>query len=115
MNLECQNQLFQKCNGVVERDRFYKSCSCAGTGGASGHDAPMIAYDALLCSGDSWSELCLHSMLHGGDSDSTGIIAAACWGAKYGYEGVPEGHYKKLEYLDHLRLLAKKLYKTSNH
>ena len=31
----------------------------------------MIAYDALLCSGDSWSELCLHSMLHGGDSDST--------------------------------------------
>ena len=106
---------FPEVYGVIERDRFYKSCSFAGTGGASGHDAPMIAFDALSCSGDSWSELCLHSMLHGGDSDSTGIIAAACWGAKHGYEGVPEGHYKKLEYLDYLRSLAKKLYKTSNH
>ena len=40
---------FPEMYGVVERDRFYKSCSFAGTGGASGHDAPMIAYDALLC------------------------------------------------------------------
>lgn len=94
---------------VEERDQFYKSVSFAGTGGASGHDAPMIAYDALLSS-DSWSELCLRGMLHGGDSDSTGIIAAACWGAMYGLRGVPEGHYKNLEYVDRLRALGKKLY-----
>ena len=106
--------LFPVKYGVAERDQFYKNCSFSGTGGASGHDAPMIAYDALLCSGDSWNELCLHSMLHGGDSDSTGIIAAACWGAMYGYKGVPEGHYKNLEYLKHLESLANKLYKRSN-
>lgn len=27
-------------------------------------------------------------MLHGGDSDSTGTIAAAWYGAYYGFEGV---------------------------
>ena len=30
---------------MKERDKFYKSVSYGGTGGASGHDAPMIAYD----------------------------------------------------------------------
>ena len=54
------------------RDDFYSSVSYSGWGGASGHDAPMIAYDALLGAGDSWEELCLRGMLHGGDNDSTG-------------------------------------------
>lgn len=35
-------------------------------------------------------------MFHGGDSDSTGVIAACCYGALYGYEGVPKGNYKVL-------------------
>ena len=100
---------FPDVYGIKERDEFYKSASFDGTGGASGHDAPLIAYDALLSS-ENWNELCLRSMLHGGDSDSTGIIAAACWGAMYGFGGVPEGHYKNLEYVDRLQLLAKRLY-----
>ena len=29
--------------GVEERDKFYKELSFSGWGGASGHDAPMIA------------------------------------------------------------------------
>ena len=95
---------------VVARDKFYKSVSFSGCGGASGHDAPMIAYDALLSSRWSWSELCLRGMLHGGDSDSTGIIVGACWGAWHGYKDVPEGHYKKLEYRDRMQKLGKKLY-----
>ncbi len=99
--------------GVVERDRFYRSVSFAGTGGASGHDAPMIAYDALLSAGNSWSEVCLRGMLHGGDSDSTGIISAACWGAMNGFRDVPKCHYEKLEYLDRLKKLGEKLYKKS--
>ena len=100
---------FPEIYGVEERDSFYKSVSFAGTGGASGHDAPLIAYDALLSS-ENWNELCLRSMLHGGDSDSTGIIAAACWGAMHGFKEIPEGHYKNLEYVDRLRRLAKQLY-----
>uniref|UniRef100_K1R8Q8 ADP-ribosylhydrolase ARH1 n=1 Tax=Magallana gigas TaxID=29159 RepID=K1R8Q8_MAGGI len=77
-----------------ERDKFYKELSFSGWGGSSGHDAPMIAYDAILQSGKKWKELCKRAMFHGGDSDSTGVIAACCYGAMYGYEGVPEGNYK---------------------
>lgn len=33
-------------------------------------------------------------MFHGGDSDSTGIIAACWFGATYGVQGVPELNYK---------------------
>ena len=104
-------------DSVKERDAFYKSLSYSGTGGASGHDAPMIAYEALLNTwrpeGDKrrqWIGLCEHSMLHGGDSDSTGIIAAACWGAMEGYTGVPENHYKELEYRSRLASLGKNIY-----
>ena len=49
-------------------------------------------------------------MLHGGDSDSTGIIAAACWGAMKGLHGVPLAHYKNLEYRDRLERLGGKLF-----
>ena len=52
-----------------------------------------ISYDALLGSGDNWNELCYRGALHGGDSDSTGAIAGAWFGALYGFEGVPENHY----------------------
>ena len=33
-------------------------------------------------------------LFHGGDSDSTGIIAACCYGAAKGFQGVPEGNHK---------------------
>ena len=97
--------------GPKERDRYYASISFAGWGGSSGHDAPMIAYDALLGCSDSWEELCSRAMFHGGDSDSTGIIAAACWGAMRGFEGVPECNYKNLEYRKRLVELGKQLHK----
>ena len=99
---------------VADRDAFYKKLSFAGTGGASGHDAPMIAYDALLGCGGSWLELCSRAMLHRGDSDSSGIIAGACWGAMHGFEGVPKGHYEKLEYADKLVALAKKIFSVDS-
>lgn len=96
--------------GVKERDAFYKSLSFSGWGGASGHDAPMIAYDALLGAGDSWSQLCSRAMFHSGDSDSTGVIAAAWWAAIYGIETVPKCNYKHLEYKERLEKLGKDLY-----
>ena len=64
---------FPEVYGVSERDDFYERLSYfRSCGGSSGHDAPMIAYDALMGGGDSWEEICLRGMLHGGDSDSTG-------------------------------------------
>ncbi|KAJ7371113.1 hypothetical protein OS493_027801 [Desmophyllum pertusum] len=95
---------------IKARDTFYKSVSFNGWGGASGHDAPMIAYDALLGAGASWEELCSRAMFHGGDSDSTGVIAAAWWGALYGMDGVPVGNYKKLEYRKRIEKAAAELF-----
>eukprot|EP00128_Syssomonas_multiformis_P016441 Colp12_sorted_trinity150504_noHs@27787 len=95
--------------GPRERDEFYNSLG-NGWGGALGHDAPMIAYDALLAAGPSWERLCYHGILHGGDNDSTGTMAGAWWGVLYGLEGVPEGHYTKLEYHDRIEGLGRALY-----
>ena len=99
---------------VEERDEFYKSVSFDGWGGASGHDAPMIAYDALLGSGDCWVELCKRAMLHGGDNDSTGVMAGAWFGALYGFRGVSKHNYKNLEYRKRLTEMAINLYQL-NH
>jgi ADP-ribosylarginine hydrolase len=104
---------FPKKYGIPERDAYYKSVSFSGWGGASGHDAPMIAYDALLRAGESWYELCSGSMFHGGDSDSTGVMAAAWWGGLYGMKGVPPCNYNKLEYRKKLEKLADALLKAA--
>ncbi|NWR77572.1 ADPRH hydrolase, partial [Centropus unirufus] len=96
--------------GVEERDSFYTSISYNGWGGSSGHDAPMIAYDALLGAGDSWAELAHRAFFHGGDSDSTATIAACWWGAMYGFQGVSPSVYSHLEYRNRLEQVAESLY-----
>lgn len=96
--------------GVEERDSFYTSLSYSGWGGSSGHDAPMIAYDALLGAGDSWTELADRAFFHGGDSDSTAVIAASWWGVIHGFQGVPPSLYAHLEYKERLEKVAKGLY-----
>uniref|UniRef100_A0A8D2INB7 ADP-ribosylarginine hydrolase n=1 Tax=Varanus komodoensis TaxID=61221 RepID=A0A8D2INB7_VARKO len=101
---------FPPAYGPAERDVIYKSFSLDGWAGRSGHDAPMIAYDALLAAGDSWEELCSRAMFHGGDSDSTGVIAACCWGLAHGFGGVPEGNHMELEYRDRMISAADRLH-----
>ena len=100
---------FPEVFGVKERDDFYKEISFSGWGGSSGHDAPMIAYDALLGCNESFEELCLRGVLHGGDSDSTGIMCCAWYGAMYAYNGVPEALYSKLDFKDELIRLGQQL------
>lgn len=46
---------------------MYKRWSSEGRAGRRGHDAPMIAYDALLGAGSDWAELCKRAMFHGGE------------------------------------------------
>ncbi len=89
----------------------------------------IIAYDALLaCQGD-WEKFCAHGVLHGGDrfqnlipfqkidyflnSDSTGAIGAAWFGAVYGFEGVPSNHYEELEYKERLEVLGTQLFERA--
>ncbi|XP_002121923.2 inactive ADP-ribosyltransferase ARH2-like [Ciona intestinalis] len=99
------------------RDKIYKSWSSEGRAGRRGHDAPMIAYDALMMaqqsSGNKWQELCYHAMIHGGESDSTGCIAGFWYGLMYGLEGIPQGHYDHIEFKEELEELAANLYETS--
>ncbi|MED6250916.1 hypothetical protein ATANTOWER_015159, partial [Ataeniobius toweri] len=100
--------------GPSERDEAYKSFSLSGWAGRSGHDAPMIALDALLGAGSDWEELMNRAAFHGGDSDSTAVIAACCWGLLYGTKGVPEGNYCNLEYRDRLERCGEQLYTLSH-
>ncbi|XP_076008469.1 ADP-ribosylhydrolase ARH1-like [Genypterus blacodes] len=100
--------------GPAERDEAYKSFSLKGWAGRSGHDAPMIALDALLGAGKDWEELMSRAGFHGGDSDSTAVIACCFWGLLYGTQGVPEGNYANLEYRERLESSAEKLYTLSH-
>ncbi|KAK6329200.1 ADP-ribosylarginine hydrolase isoform X1 [Coregonus clupeaformis] len=100
--------------GPAERDKVYKSFSLKGWAGRSGHDAPMIALDALLGAGSDWEELMSRGAFHGGDSDSTAVIACCCWGLLHGTEGVPPGNYTHLEYRERLESSAEKLYALSH-
>lgn len=103
---------FPEVYGVKERDGFYTSLSYSGWGGSSGHDAPMIAYDAFLGSSD-WTDLAHRGFFHGGDSDSTAVIAACWYGAMYGFRGVSASNYKEIEYRDRLEKVARELYHLS--
>ncbi|KAF7204468.1 ADP-ribosylhydrolase ARH1 isoform X1 [Nothobranchius furzeri] len=99
--------------GPAERDEVYHSFSLSGWAGACGHDAPMIALDALLGAGSDWEELMSRAAFHGGDSDSTAVIACCCWGVLHGFQGVPKGNYCNVEYRHRLELCAKQLYTLS--
>jgi ADP-ribosylarginine hydrolase len=77
-----------------ERELFYKSITGGSWPGSNGYDSVIIAYDALLGCKGSWKEVCLRAVLHGGDNDSTGCIAASWFGAMYGFNGVPHQNYK---------------------
>nr|XP_028559894.1 protein ADP-ribosylarginine hydrolase-like isoform X2 [Podarcis muralis] len=105
--------LFPAAYSPAERDVIYKTFSLDGWAGRSGHDAPMIAYDALLGAGEKWEELCSRSMFHGGDSDSTGVIAACCWALAHGFRGVPEDNHIALEYRDRMVAAADALYQLA--
>ena len=95
---------------VSKRDQFYTMMSFDKCGGASGHDAPMIAYDALLACNGNWEDLCDRAMFHGGDSDSTGAIAGCLFGVLYGLGHVPKCNYKHVEYRDRIEKVAVELY-----
>ena len=65
--------------------------------GSNGCDSVLIAYDALLACKNDWDELCRRAMLHGGDNDSTGTIAAAWYAAINGFKDIPSCNYQNIE------------------
>ncbi|KAM8982817.1 ADP-ribosylhydrolase ARH1-like [Ara ararauna] len=95
---------------AAERDAAYGQWALQGWPGRSGHDAPMVALEALLAAGGAWGELCGRAALHGGDSDSTGAIAAGLWGLRWGLGPVPPGMLRGLEYGGRLRGAARRMH-----
>ncbi|XP_068563154.1 ADP-ribosylhydrolase ARH1-like [Cebidichthys violaceus] len=57
--------IWPSSSGPVERDEACKSFSLSRWAGRSGHDAPMIALDALLGAGSDWEELMSRAGFHG--------------------------------------------------
>ncbi|XP_075597690.1 ADP-ribosylhydrolase ARH1-like isoform X2 [Balearica regulorum gibbericeps] len=94
----------------AERDAAYLGWALEGWPGRSGHDAPMVALEALLAAGGCWEDLCARGVLHGGDNDSTGTIAAGCWGLRGGLAPVPPGLHCCLEHRGRLRDAAHRLH-----
>ncbi|XP_030311343.1 protein ADP-ribosylarginine hydrolase-like protein 1 isoform X1 [Calypte anna] len=114
INEENQNKpVFPDNYDAEEREKTYKRWSSEGRGGRRGHDAPMIAYDALLGCGGDWTELCNRSMFHGGESAATGSIAGCLYGLVYGLSKVPKGLYRDLEERERLEYLGENLYRLS--
>ena len=72
--------------------------------GANGLDSVILAYDALLESKNNFEKLIYNAMLHAGDSDSTGCIAGALFGAYWGNVDIPENltHIELKSELDNL-------------
>jgi len=79
--------------------------------GQSGDDSVIIAYDCLLDCEGSWEKLIYYSMTHSGDSDTTGSIAGAWFGAVYGFKDVPKTMISNLEFKNELIKLGKDLFK----
>ncbi|PIK52367.1 hypothetical protein BSL78_10735 [Apostichopus japonicus] len=96
-----------------ERERFYRRFALPRTvHGSCSHDAPLIAYDALLYS-SSWKDLCTYAMQHGGDCRASASIAGGWWGILHGFDGVPINHYDQVEFKDRLLTAATSIYDIS--
>lgn len=79
--------------------------------GSSGHDSVIIAYDCLMYCRNNWEKLVYYSMLHVGDSDTTGTIAAAWFGSLYGMEDAVEiFSTEQVEYVKEIGKLGMDLY-----
>ncbi|KAJ0056379.1 hypothetical protein NL108_006863, partial [Boleophthalmus pectinirostris] len=112
---EGQNKpVFPNPYDAEETDKMYKRWSSEGRAGRRGHDAPMIAYDALLAAGSDWNELCRRAMFHGGESPGTGLIAGCLFGLLHGLSSVPSGLYQDLDKRARLEELGEALYKAAS-
>ncbi|CAL8350725.1 unnamed protein product [Merluccius merluccius] len=106
--------LFPERYDADQTDKMYRLWSSEGRAGRRGHDAPMIAYDALLAAGSDWTELCRRAMFHGGEGDVTGLIAGCLYGLLYGLTQVPAGLVQPLDKRQQLEDIGAALFKAAS-
>ncbi|XP_054766746.2 ADP-ribosylhydrolase ARH1-like [Lytechinus pictus] len=105
---------FPRRYDMKKRNEFYQSLALPDKElGATGLDATLIAYDALLSSGSSWEDLCNNSMFHAGQGNVSGALAASWWGIQHGFSSVPPGNYNSVHFKDRLMIAATKIYDLS--
>lgn len=75
--------------------------------GSNGFDSVIIAYDCLLDCKGSFETLLYYAALHAGDSDSTGCIAGAFYGAYYSKFDLPQNMFD-IEFYQTAKDLTKK-------
>lgn len=92
--LDVRNNLFYQ---YFNRPGYYNP-------GSNGFDSVIIAYDSILECEGNFEKLIYNAMLHAGDSDSTGCIAGALFGAYWGNVNIPENltHIELKTELDNL-------------
>lgn len=78
--------------------------------GDNGYSSVIMAYDSLIDAQASWEKLIFYGVLHIGDSDTVGCIAASWFGAMYGMHNIPKSNTKYLEYHDDLIKLSDDIY-----
>lgn len=78
--------------------------------GSGGDDSVILAYDCLLDAGKNWEKIVIYSMLHMGDTDTTGCLAGAFYGSLYGFQDVPKNFYEHIEFKDQIVSIGTKLY-----
>ena len=91
---EKRNAIYRRANkNLIHRTSYYATFKFEKATtffpGSGGDDSVIVAYDCLIDAGKSWEKLVVYGMLHGGDTDTTGCIAASWWGAVKGFENVP--------------------------
>jgi ADP-ribosylarginine hydrolase len=107
MNLYLRGKYYQEKFGYISSTSSDKHRNFPGSGG---DDSVIISYDCLLDARNNWEKLIFYAMLHIGDTDTTGCIAGAWYGAYYGLSDIPESHIRYLEYKFVLEDLGSQLY-----
>lgn len=95
--------LFYVKNFSLNPEKFFNP-------GSNAVDSLIITYDCLLYARNSWEKIIYYSIVHVGDSDTTGSITCSLFGLIHGIKQIPKNHWKGIEKYNDMISLAKKLY-----
>ena len=99
--------------GLQEVDK--DPLAISNTIGGSGVTCMIMVYDSLLDAQGSFEKLIYYAILHAGDSDTVGAIAAGIFGAIYGnIDMVPAFMLEHIEFKEEILELSEKLYNLNN-
>ena len=77
--------------------------------GSNSRDSIIMSYDCLLMAKNNYEKLIYYSMIHLGDSDTTGMIASNWYGAYYGFDKKYNYIYINDKYYDITKKISEKI------